>query len=288
MSGHGIERALVTGASGGIGRAVALELATRGVAVGVVGRDPERTAETARAVRAAGGTAHELVTDLAADGAADTLAGRARSVLGDVDAVFHVAGVGGFHPVEADTEASLDRMLAVNVRAPLLLSRALLPHMKRAGRGRLVFVGSIFGALGFPWFAAYSATKHAIRGYCDALRRELDGTGVDVVHVAPRGTRTPMSSGYADMAEAVGMALDEPADVARRIVEAALAGRPHTFLGGQERMGVRLNAVAPRLVDRMLRSQKEAMEPYARAAGRPPVPPPAATPSPTRTRRVPS
>lgn len=260
--------ALVTGASSGIGRAVAHELARRGVEVLAVGRDAGRTRRTVDECRALGTVAHPLLVDLAEDGAADELVVRVRERFPRLTDVFHVAGVGGFHPVESDTEEGLTRMWAVNVRAPMLLTRGLLPVLRRNEPSAVVFVGSIFGSLAFPWFAAYSATKHAVRGYADALRRELDGAGPDVVYVAPRGTRTAMSANYAEMAAEVGMTLDPPGEVAEAVVSAAASGRTHTYLGGQERMGVRIGAVAPRLMDRLLASQTRAMATHAREEAR--------------------
>jgi short-subunit dehydrogenase len=126
-----------------------------------------------------------------------------------------------------------------------------------------VLVGSIFGSIGFPWFASYSATKFGLRGFAEALRRELHGTGVGVTYVAPRATRTPMAAAFERMAVAVRMNMDPPAEVATRVVEAIEADVADRYLGFPESFFVRLNALLPRFVDRALRGQSRAMRPFA-------------------------
>jgi short-subunit dehydrogenase len=174
--------ALVTGGSSGIGAAVATRLAGRGARVLVAGRDP---AATERVARAAGGTPY--VADLStADGPAE-LAARA----GAVDLLVASAGTGWKGPFAEMPASTLDQLITVNVRAPLALTRALLPGMLARGRGHIALVGSIAGLTGVASESGYAATKAAVLVFAESLRLELAGTGVGVTVVSPGVVDTP-------------------------------------------------------------------------------------------------
>jgi short-subunit dehydrogenase len=171
--------ALVTGASSGIGAAVARRLASDGARLVVTGRDPDRLQ------RVADGTgAKVVVADLAAAGGVDLLleALPARPAL-----VVHCAGVGAAGPLEDLSPDRVDELIDLNLRAPVQLTRALLPGL-RAQRGHLVFVASI-AALGVAGEAVYSATKAGLRGFADAVRIEAPEIGVTTV--LPGAVDTP-------------------------------------------------------------------------------------------------
>ncbi|MEU7815058.1 SDR family NAD(P)-dependent oxidoreductase [Pseudonocardia sp. NPDC049154] len=169
--------ALVTGASSGIGAAVAQRLAGDGARLVLTGRDPERLQQVAERTGA-----KAVVADLAAG--VDTLldALPARPAL-----VVHCAGVGAAGPLEELSPARVDELLDLNLRAPIQLTRALLPGL-REERGHLVFVASI-AALGVAGEAVYSATKAGLRGFADAVRIEAPEVGVTTV--LPGAVDTP-------------------------------------------------------------------------------------------------
>ncbi|MCE3553380.1 SDR family NAD(P)-dependent oxidoreductase [Pseudonocardia sp. RS11V-5] len=169
--------ALVTGASSGIGTAVAQRLAGDGARLVLTGRDPERLQQVAERTGA-----KAVVADLAAG--VDTLldALPARPAL-----VVHCAGVGAAGPLEELSPARVDELIDLNLRAPVQLTRALLPGL-RAERGHLVFVASI-AALGVAGEAVYSATKAGLRGFADAVRIEAPEVGVTTV--LPGAVDTP-------------------------------------------------------------------------------------------------
>jgi short-subunit dehydrogenase len=172
--------ALVTGASSGIGEAVARRLAGRAAPLVVTGRDPDRL----HAVAAATG-AHGVVADLT------TAAGRASVVAAatghGVGLVVHAAGIGAAGPFREADEGEVDAVLAADLVAPVLLTRALWPHVRTA-RGHVVFVASI-AALGVAGEAAYSAAKAGLRTFADALRLEEPAVGVTTV--LPGAVDTP-------------------------------------------------------------------------------------------------
>jgi short-subunit dehydrogenase len=143
----------------------------------------------------------------------------------------------------------------VNLVAPARLAQAVLPGMKARGLGQIANVGSIFGSINFAHFATYSSAKAGMRALSQSLRRELAGTGVGVTYVAPRAVATPLNSAkVAEYARLTGMALDDPDRIADRIVTAIRADRRDVYLGFPESLFVRLNALAPGLIDGALKS----------------------------------
>jgi short-subunit dehydrogenase len=175
---------LVTGASGEIGAACAAALNARGARLILTARD------TGIGDLAADLSAKGFVTDLAVPGAAEQLAADALDVYGSVDVVLHCAGIGWYGATPAMDAHRADELLDVNLRAPMQLTRALLPGMLERGRGHLSFVASISGWLPVVNEAVYSATKAGLLAYAESLRAELHGTGVGVSVVSPAAVRT--------------------------------------------------------------------------------------------------
>jgi short-subunit dehydrogenase len=275
-------RILVTGAAGGIGQATVLELARRGARVLATDRDEAPLCALAAAAPA--GAVRTRVADLSRLDQLPALMDAAAAELSGLDVLVNNAGVLDFAPLDQERPADIELTFRVNVLAPVLLSRAALPHL-RPSRGRILNVGSIFGSIAFPWFATYSASKFAIRGFSEALRRELHGSGVGVTYVAPRATRTPLATLFGRMAEATAMPMDPPERVAVAIARALERDAADVYLGGPEPFFVRLNGLLPRLVDRALRQQGDAMRPFAveAAQARPATAAPSASPAPSGT-----
>ena len=143
----------------------------------------------------------------------------------------------------------------VNLVAPARLAQAVLPGMKARKHGQIANVGSIFGSINFAHFASYSSAKAGMRALSQSLRRELAGTGVGVTYVAPRAVATPFNSAKVDeYARLTGMAVDDPDAIADRIVAAIRSDRRDVYLGFPESLFVRLNALAPGLIDGALKS----------------------------------
>jgi short-subunit dehydrogenase len=172
--------ALVTGASSGIGRATALALAAQGANVIVHGRD--RHSLEALAARLDG---HALVADLAVPGEAERLGRAALERAGRVDILVANAGTGWAGPFEKMTDAERDRLLAVNLAAPIALTQVVLPGMRERAAGYLAYVTSIAGRTGVAGEAVYAATKAGLDGFAESLRLELRGTGVEVGVLVP-------------------------------------------------------------------------------------------------------
>jgi NAD(P)-dependent dehydrogenase (short-subunit alcohol dehydrogenase family) len=208
--------AWVTGAGRGLGRAVALALAQRGLKIGMLGRPSPGHAETAAAISRAGS---EVVQAHADFGDAESLTATASALiheLGVPDVVVHNAGLVVRASVEETSIEDWDRQLDVNLRAPFVLTRFLLKPMRERRRGRSIFVGSISGTIGSPGAAAYAASKWGLTGFVKSLAAELSDSGLMACAVLPGSIDTEMLKGSSFQARM------SPEDVAKTVEFLAL------------------------------------------------------------------
>ena len=178
-------RLILTGASEGIGRALALALAARGARLALAARDRERLETLAQECRALGGEARALPTDVTNAQDCEWLVAETVKAFGGIDVVVHNAGVTMWSRFDTLQDLSVfERIMEVNYFAPVRLTALSLPHLKQS-KGLLVAVASLAGLTGVPERSGYAASKHAMIGFFDSLRIELRGSGVDVSVVAP-------------------------------------------------------------------------------------------------------
>jgi short-subunit dehydrogenase len=219
----------ITGASSGIGRALALRLASAGASLALVGRRADALETVASQCRAGGAAASVHVADLAAVSAIEPLMRNIIAQWGRApDMVVHCAGVGLVGGIDEVPVAEVERCLAVHFTAAAALAHAVLPGMRRRGAGRLVFLTSATAWYGVPGEAAYSAAKAALERLAEALAIELRGSGVTVTMVSPGPVETPLMRspriyGGRGLIARPDKAMD-PAVAAAAIVE-RLAGR---------------------------------------------------------------
>lgn len=250
---------LITGATGGIGRALADALADEGHSLVLTGRDQAHLYEIASVL---GDETASKAADLTTADGRDAIERICRET--GVDTVINNAGTNELTRVDQMDEREIEAMITANVTAPLTLTRALLPHLQRQPGARILNIGSTFGAIGFPGYAVYSATKFALRGFSEALRRELAGDDVGITYIAPRATRTRLSAGRADaLNRELGNAVDEPEVVARAIVHLLERAPGDYYLGLPEKLFARINMIAPRLVTRSLRRRLDTIRRHA-------------------------
>lgn len=251
---------LITGAGSGIGRALAREAAAAGHRLILVGRRLAPLEET-RALLPGTEAACVPADITTAEGRAAVAS--AVAAAGGLDVLVNNAGQVLSGSLAETDDAALAALLATNVLAPMALCRLLLPALA-ARRGQVVNIGSVFGDIAFPYFAAYSASKFALRGYSDALRRELAPMGIAVSYLAPRGTKTDAVDGFAALVGPMGMVLDPPELVARRAWATIAARKAHDYPRSRERFFVLVQRLRPGLIDRAL--MKLARDPAVRAA----------------------
>jgi short-subunit dehydrogenase len=261
-------RVLITGASGGIGRALAKELHGRGASVLLVGRDAQALEGAVQELGGRSARADWCAADLA------TGEGRAKVVEAGshwggtgINVLVNNAGLGDFGMLDALDDATIERLFAINAVAPMQLTRALLPTLRSQPAAAILNIGSVFGSLGYPGFAAYSASKFAMRGFTEALRRELADSSIRVHYFAPRATRTGMNASAVERMNAeLKVAMDLPGPVAAAACDVLEAGRTSAVFGWPEKLFVRINALLPGVVDGSLRKQLPVIRRHAATA----------------------
>lgn len=258
-------RVVLTGAGGGIGADLARLLAKRGAKLLLVGRGAEGLQKLQRELADSGVLVKSLAADIRQQSDRQRIVEEAERAFGGVDMLINNAGVLDFNAFAEADPFVVEQLLMTNLVAPILLTRACLPGMLERHNGRIVNIGSAFGSLGFPGFAVYSASKFGLRGFSEALRRELGGSGVGVTYVAPRAVRTALNpEAVTQLAQATGMNVDEPAWVAQRIVEAIEMDRTSVSLGMSERFFAKVNALLPTVVDNALVKRASTVLEFAR------------------------
>lgn len=255
---------VLTGASGGIGRALAAELARAGARLILAGRDYAALCRL-QSELPAGCAAALCAGDLTDPRMRDDLAALAAEL--DAAVLINLCGGNRFGLLAEQSDDDVRELVAVNLTAPIALTRRMLPHLARRSQAMVVNVGSALGAIGHPGYVLYGATKFGLRGFSEALGRELADGPVRVIHVAPRATRTTMNTpAAAAMNRTLGSTEDPPARVAAHIAQAMRRGARRTAIGWPERLFARVNQVWPGLVDRAIARQLATIKRYAAIA----------------------
>ncbi len=185
--------ALVTGAGRGIGKAVALALAAQGAPVALAARSAAELDRLRGQIEAAGGQARAFPTDLEDANAPRALVASVVDAFGGLDILVNNAGVAVSRPIAETTVEEWDRIMAVNARAPFLLCREALPHLRRSGRGRIVNISSVVGYKGYVNQGVYTASKHALAGFTKVLAQEVASDRIRVHLVSPGGVDTDLA-----------------------------------------------------------------------------------------------
>lgn len=253
------KRVWITGASSGIGEALAGAFARVGARLVLSARREEELERVRRGLPRA--DEHRVVAFDMADPEAVEAAAREVLAAGErLDVLVLNAGITQ-RALARDTALAVDRRLfEVNFFGPVALTKAVLPALRAQGGGRLVVVSSLVGKIGTPLRSGYAASKHALHGFFESLRAEEHDAGIRVTMVLPGFIRTPLPvtaltgdgtpQGRMDRAQLEGM---DPADCAERALRAVLRGRDETLIGGKERFAVLLGRLAPGVLRRVLR-----------------------------------
>jgi short-subunit dehydrogenase len=251
-------RIILTGASEGIGRALALELAGRGARLALAARDRTRLESLAAECRARGGEARALPTDVSNAQDCEWLLNESVTAFGGIDVLIHNAGITMWSRFDALQDLSIiERLMEVNYLAPVRLTSLALPELKKS-RGLIVAVASLAGLTGVPERSGYAASKHALIGFFDSLRIELAGTGVDVSVIAPDFVVSEIHKraigpdgeplGESPMVQSKIMTAER---CAARIVRAVEKRERQVVMSTRGRLGRWIKLLAPAVIDRI-------------------------------------
>ena len=247
------KKIILTGAAGGIGQPLAFALSKKGARLALVDRDRIRVENLCQKINQLGGFAVPIVTDFQPS---ETVPNPTQRVvdtsiefLGGIDILINSAGILDFTFLQDQDFARISQMMHINAVVPIQLTQALLPKLLAQNGGQIVNIGSIFGSIGFPHYATYSASKFAVHGFSQALRRELLDTDIMVTYIAPRAIKTPMNDEAASkMLSATKTAMDEPRVVVEEIIKAIEAEKQEHFIGQPESFFAWLNGFLPGIV----------------------------------------
>jgi short-subunit dehydrogenase len=238
--------ALLTGATGGLGKAIATALAERGASLVLSGRNREALEQLAESLPGAGH--RTLVADLGEPGVAEHLAATA----GDVDVFVANAGLpGSGAPTDFSVE-EVQRVMRVNLEAPMLTAQALMPRMIERGAGHMVFVSSLSGKAAAPESSLYNATKFGIRGFALGLCADLRPKGVGVSVISPGYVRESGMFARAGIDPPPGRGTVSPEEVGAAVVRAIERNKVETVVGGAPHRAIaHLSLVSPGLAARV-------------------------------------
>lgn len=265
-------RIVIVGATGGIGAAIATLLARAGADLLLVGRN-EAALQTLKGSLAFPARHHVVSADIALSTGRNKLVSYVCSQFSQPEVIIQCAAISAFGALQSTPEAQIEALLSTNLNGPILLTQALLAHIKPTG-ARLLMVGSSFGGIGYPGFTSYCASKFGLRGFTEALRRELADGPHQIAYLAPRATKTPLnSSAICEMNQALGTQMDEPSRVADVVVQMLQAKRmSDRAIGMPERLFLKINALLPGVVDSAIRKQLGVIKSFFSAKASPSSP----------------
>lgn len=248
---------VIIGASSGIGRETALRFAARGAKVVVASRGEEGLKTLVDEIARRGGTARAITCDVLHFDQVKRVADMAVEWFGRIDTWVHLAAVSLYATFEQTTPEEFKQIIDVNLTGQAYGAMAALPHLKREGRGALIHISSVEARRALPLQSAYASSKHGIKGFLEALRVELDheGSAISVTEVMPSGINTPFFNKARTKLGVKPMPIRpiyQPAHVADAILHAAENPTPEITVGGAGKTLSILEAVAPRLADKIL------------------------------------
>jgi short-subunit dehydrogenase len=251
---------LITGGGTGIGRELALLLASKGARLVLTGRRPEPLAETAQLVEAAGAQVRIVAGDVCDADHRRAALDEAERAFGGLDVLVNNAGNVAAGRLDSISEAEVRAMIEVNLVAPILLTRAALPLLRASGDGLVVNVASGIALVAMPFYGIYAAAKGGLSQFGEALRRELSGEGVRVMTAYPAATETAMMAS-SKIGSEHGVVRESPQSVATAIIEGMETDALRVICGGEARMAlIALNNTEPEKVDAVFTGKKAAIE----------------------------
>lgn len=263
-------RAVLTGASGGIGGEIAAALAPHCQSLVLGGRDEGSLTDLQASLRKRHPSLRVAIVagDIVIESTMQRILDAALAGGQSLDILINNAGINDFHAFETQDPGLIERQLLVNLHAPIRMSQLLLPLLRRAAAAQIVNVGSMLGYIGYPGYAVYCASKFGLRGFTEALRRELSDSGVSVRYFAPRTTATALNPpAVCAMQRELRMASDPPMEVAQRLVKFVFRHAGERRIGFPDTFYAFLNQLLPAVTDRAVASQLRIIRKYLTSGG---------------------
>jgi len=251
-------RCLLTGASGGIGAAIALALAKQGYSLVLQGRNKDKL--LALQARLPGN--HLIaVGDLTCAQDRKLILQTAFSA-GFIDLLVNSAGISNFADFKRVSEQQVEQIININLTSPILLTQAYLQKIG-SRKATVINIGSVLGAIGFPGFDVYCASKFGLRGFTESLARELADSAVRVAYFAPRTTQTEINCAEVmAMNQALGSKVDRVDFVAGEFIKLLNSNSQRRTVGWPEKLFARINGVLPELVDNTLKGKLKTIKKF--------------------------
>lgn len=252
---------VLTGATGGLGTALAKALSDQGALLVLCGRNNIQLEQLNSAL---GGQHHCVASDLTTSSGRQAVVAYCQQFARGIDALINNAASNHFGPLKEMNENTVQQMLVTNLLVPIELTRLLLPILAKADNAQIINIGSAFSRLGFPGFSVYSACKFGLRGFTEAMRRELADTTITVRLFAPRTISTSMNGdNVTAMNKALGNQSDRVESVANQFIEFfQQTHRSEQFLGWPERFFGCLNSINSRWIDQGLAKKLPVIQRY--------------------------
>ncbi len=260
-------RVILTGASGGLGSKIAQQLLQHQCKIGLVGRKQASLDKLAASLRQHHDHANIITiqADVSQSHDREKIIHAMQEAYQGIDILINNAAIMSFKAFQQESNENITNIFQTNVIAAMQLSRQVLPYLQDNQQAAIVNIGSTFGSIAFAYHTLYSASKFALRGFSESLRRELADTPIKVIYIAPRAIKTSLNSPEVfAMAKEINMAMDDPNNIAKKIVHTIRKGKKEAYYGFPESFFVRLNMLFPRLVDKALASQNKIMHKYSK------------------------
>lgn len=264
--------AVLTGATGGIGNAIAKELCRHGASIVLVGRNKNKLEALSASLQQAYPQVHvyNYSCELSDPSNRKGLLSFLETIPEDINLLINNAGISTFGLYASQSEAVITHQFQVNALYPLLLTRQFLAYFERKSiDGQIVNIGSTFGNIAYPGFTAYSASKFALRGASEALSREYADSNIRIRYFSPRATQTSLnSSNVVQMNKALNVSMDNPDSVAQRFTGFLFSQKNIQHSGWPERFFVFINQILPGIVSHVLKKNLATIKKYI-AQGQP-------------------
>lgn len=254
-------KAVLTGATGGIGREIAKKIAPQCKSLILLGRDLEKLSTLQQELNACNANIRIVAGDICSADTAQQVIALSKSI-GGINLLINNAGTSQFKSYEDQSPDEINGLLHTNLLAPMLLTQQLLPLLKQE-TSQIINIGSIFGYLGFPGFVSYCTSKFGLRGFSQALRRELSDTSVSVRYFAPRATKTSINSdAVMQMNAELKTDSDSPQFVADELIKFLAGSAWEKKLGHKESFFVLMNHLFPAAPDKAIFGQLPIIKKY--------------------------